>query len=451
MTFPRPDNASTPPSGQAARYPAWVVGRGGVCGVSYPGIPFPGSAGLATTTVEQREPRKILFVSTLYTPHNVGGAEAVVRMLAEETVRRGREAVVVTLSPDGHYHEGEVEGVRVHYLPLANLFFLHGKTPRSPRARQLWHLIDAWNPVMGRRLGRILDRERPDVVNAHNLQGFSVAAWQAAAQRRLPLVQTLHDYYAACANSSMFRRGCNCETVCRECRILGTARRRLSDRPRVVTAVSRRLLDRIRAAGVFTGTRDTRVIHNANARDLPVRLPHRAGPLRLGFLGRLEPVKGLELLLEAVRTLPPGSATLSIGGSGEAGYVADLRRRYESPTVRFEGWVQAEPFLDTIDALVVPSVWEEPLSRVSHEAMGQGVPVVGARIGGIPEIVRDGETGFLFAPGDRDDLARALRRLIDEPPDWRALSARCREHARAFRLDTIYAAYLDAWMTACRP
>jgi glycosyltransferase involved in cell wall biosynthesis len=405
---------------------------------------------LAVLTASPRPPRKILFVSTLYAPHNVGGAEATVRQLAEETVRRGREAVVATLSPDGEARTAEVGGVRVHYLPLANLFFLHDGRRRPALARRLWHLLDAWNPVMAGRLGRILDREAPDVVNTHNLQGFSVAAWAAVSQRGLPLVQTLHDYYTACANSAMFRDGGNCASPCRDCRLLGIARRRLSGRPDVVTTVSRRLFERIHAAGVFTRTTDVRVIRNANAADPPLRPPSTGGPLRIGFLGRLEPVKGLELLFEAVSRLPAGAVSLAVGGTGEAAYVADLRRRYEGPGVRFDGWVEPERFLTEIDVLAVPSVWEEPLSRVSHEAMGQGVPVIGARIGGIPEIVRDGETGWLFTPGDAGDLAHVLDRLIVEQPDWNAVALRCRTHAEAFRLDAVYAAYEEAWAAACR-
>jgi glycosyltransferase involved in cell wall biosynthesis len=395
-------------------------------------------------------PRKLLFVSTLYHPHAIGGAEATVRMLAEETVRRGGEAVVATLSPEPRYWRGDVNGVRVHYLPLANLFFLHGRTERGRLGRSLWHLLDAWNPVMAGRLGAVLDAERPDLVNAHNLQGFSVAAWEAVARRRLPLVQTLHDYYLACANSAMFRCGRNCAHPCAACRVLGYPRRRLSSRPRVVTSVSRRLFERIREAGVFADTADVRVIPNANAREAPERTRHSGRPLHLGFLGRLEPVKGLEVLLETAARLPAGSVAVTIGGSGRPIYEAELMRRFAGPGVEFRGWVDPDDFLDRIDALVVPSLWEEPLSRVSHEALGHGVPVIASRTGGIPEVVRDGATGFLFPPGDGAALEAILRRLVNQPPDWRALARRCREQAARFRLETIFAAYQEAWTAAWR-
>jgi glycosyltransferase involved in cell wall biosynthesis len=68
-----------------------------------------------------------------------------------------------------------------------------------------------------------------------------------------------------------------------------------------------------------------------------------------------------------------------------------------------------------IDALVVPSLWPENSPLVIHEAFMAGVPVVGSRIGGIPELVTDGVSGFVFESGSAADLARALRRFIDRP------------------------------------
>lgn len=399
----------------------------------------------------ERSVGKILFVSTLYHPHAVGGAEATVRMLAEEAVRQGMTATVVTLAPDGRETTATVAGVRVIYLPLANLFFLHGRKPAPRWLRPLWHVIDAWNPLMARRVGRVLDAERPDVVNVHNAQGFSVAVWVAAARRGIPVVQTLHDYYTGCANSSMFRAGRNCEVPCAACRLLGVPRRLLSDRPAVVTTVSRRLFERIRAAGVFRGVRDVRVIVNANAPEPAPPLaarPTGARPLRLGFLGRLEPVKGLEVLLDVVRRFPPDAVTAAVGGRGDPAYEAVLRGAYAGPQVTFHGFVEPRRFLAGLDALVVPSLWEEPLSRVSHEAMELGVPVIASRIGGIPEIVRDEETGFLVPAGDRDALERLVRRLLDRPPDWAALAAACRRHGESFRLDGVFADYRAAWAAA---
>jgi glycosyltransferase involved in cell wall biosynthesis len=396
---------------------------------------------------------KVLFVSTLYHPHGIGGAEASVRLLAEACHRAGDEAVVVTLAPrDGAAVERDVGGVRVHDVPLWNIFHPY-PWPRPPAWRALaWHMIDAWNPVMAGRLAAIVAREAPDIVHVHNLLGFSAAIWPALARIGVPVVQTLHDHYVACTNSLMYREGRNCRTRCVHCRVLGTPRRRLSRHVDVVTAVSRRLLDRVSGFGIFAGVGPRLVIPNPNP--LQPRLPvPRASPdparaLRVGFLGRVEPIKGPEVLLAAAQRLGPGRIDLRLGGAARPDYLATLKPRFGGPGIAFLGPVEPAEFLESIDMLVVPSVVEEAAGRVVHEAFAAGVPVIGAAIGGIPELIRDGATGFLVPPGDVDALERRLRLLHDAPPDWAAMSAACLAEAERFGLDAVLAAYRAAWAQA---
>ena len=81
-----------------------------------------------------------------------------------------------------------------------------------------------------------------------------------------------------------------------------------------------------------------------------------------------------------------------------------LKGRYEPRGVRFVGRVDASTFLSGIDVLVVPSLWHEPFGLVLCEAMDAGVPVVASAVGGIPEIVEHGQSGFLFQRGNGAEL-----------------------------------------------
>src|SRR6266849_5169734 len=157
---------------------------------------------------------KVLFVNSLYPPHEIPGAETIVTGLAEELVACGDDAAVVSLAPDGVERTELRNGVRCYYLGLANIYWPHAPDLRPPVWKKiLWNLIDAYNPVMARKLGRVIAREKPDVINMHNIQGFSVAVWREARRRGVPVVQTVHDYYLACANSTMYRNGRNCTAV----------------------------------------------------------------------------------------------------------------------------------------------------------------------------------------------------------------------------------------------
>lgn len=148
-----------------------------------------------------------------------------------------------------------------------------------------------------------------------------------------------------------------------------------------------------------------------------------AGRLRLGFLGSLMVSKGPDVLLRAIATLPRGSVSVDLYGAhvayhGDDSYRQRLEPLLQQEAVRVHGAVAHERVahaLRTFDVLVVPSIWPENSPLVIHEAFLAGVPVVAARIGGIPEVVDDGRNGLLFRAGDAEDLARTLMRLVHEP------------------------------------
>ena len=121
---------------------------------------------------------------------------------------------------------------------------------------------------------------------------------------------------------------------------------------------------------------------------------HKSGTqLIIGYLGRIEVTKGIETLIDAAAALGDERCSLLIAGEGDPAYVDELRRRRSSPAIAFLGKVDAAAFFARIHLLVVPSLWEEPLSRVIPEAYASGVTVVASRVGGMPEIVVEGQTG----------------------------------------------------------
>lgn len=102
-----------------------------------------------------------------------------------------------------------------------------------------------------------------------------------------------------------------------------------------------------------------------------------------------------------------------------------------SGQVRFTGWIpRIEEALGAVDVLVVPSRYEDAAPNVVLEAMASGKPVMGAKAGGIPELVRDGETGFLFQHGRPDEIASGLQRLARQPDLRRRLGREARRWCR---------------------
>ena len=119
------------------------------------------------------------------------------------------------------------------------------------------------------------------------------------------------------------------------------------------------------------------------------------------------------MLVEAFNRLPEAAAALTIYGSETAfpDYAAEVRTLAAHPNIRFAGPLDHRHVgaaLRQMDCLVVPSVWYENSPLVIQEAFAMGLPVIASRLGALAEKVQDGRTGYLFAPGDSADLARAV-------------------------------------------
>jgi glycosyltransferase involved in cell wall biosynthesis len=391
---------------------------------------------------------KILIVSNLYYPNGIGGAEKVAQNLAEGLLARGHEAVVVTLNPEKVHNVDEVNGVRVHRLPVRNFYFPNQAGVPAP-AKILWHALDSYNPFMAASLGRVLDAERPDVVNTHNITGFSAVAWKVVKEGGLPLVHTAHDYYALCPKCTMRRADENCASRCADCRIYSRPRRRLSKLVDVLTAPSRFVLERHAQYGAFLPAEKIPV-HNCNS------LPGSNGnhvfaeerPFRFGFLGRLHPSKGVSSLVRSFLDFPAGRGELWIAGRGTTGYEQELRSLADGhPGIRWLGYVQPNELFGKVDVLVVPSLWQDPAPLVVLESLGHGVPVIGARRGGIPELVGEG-TGWIFDPNAQGSLTSAMTQAFKSWNELAGMSERAVEWARQFSTDAMVAGYLRAYHRA---
>jgi len=254
---------------------------------------------------------KLLFVNSLYAPNIVGGAERFVQSLAEGVVKAGHQAVVICTAPQPGTHTDWINGVKVYYAGLKNLYWPFGSQQPQAALKSVYHVLDTYHPWMARGVARILDAEKPDLVHTNNLAGFSVLTWQGIKRRNLPLVHTLHDYYLLCPRSSMFREGKNCTTQCVKCRPYALPRNRPSNQVDAVVGVSQFILERHLKLRYFADTFRKDVIFNGyqslngyqtGSLALPSHTPSL--PIRFGYLGRLIPDKGLEILLESVSQLP---------------------------------------------------------------------------------------------------------------------------------------------------
>jgi glycosyltransferase involved in cell wall biosynthesis len=379
---------------------------------------------------------RVLLLSSLWPPNVLGGAELHAAALADRLADAGHDVGVVTYGSPG---------ARVVAQVPARPYPLHEFAAQPGTKRALMHLRDVWNPSTARILDDTIRTFAPDVVHSHTVQGMSAVALARPGRRGVPHVHTLHDYWLLCQRTAMVRRdGTACDTPCRGCAAITTIRERQvrAHAPDLLLAVSRAVAvehDRVPwAAG------RTRVLHNP-VEPPPAPRPRRsvpgAGPV-FGYLGQLAPHKGVATLLDAFGRAGIPQSRLLVGGRGPlADEVAGRGSGVEAL-----GWLDGaakEQVLVDIDCLVVPSEWRDPAPIVLNEARARGIPVIGTRMGGIPELVAPESESLLVPARDAEALAGSLRAFAAEPDRYRAAPALAPVDWTG-HLDALLAAYRDA-------
>jgi glycosyltransferase involved in cell wall biosynthesis len=258
------------------------------------------------------------------------------------------------------------------------------------------------------RLGRELDAFAPDIVHVVNPVILGLWGTLVARQRGLPLLASYHTditQYAVHLGigflsplSRVFLRDVHNQAHVNLC----------TSQPMVNSA---RGLG-IRRVRLWPKAVDTELFHPSK-RDAEMRHRlshgHPEAPLML-YVGRVSAEKRLDWLYAPVTQIP--GVRLAVVGSGPA--EATLRERFKNTNTSFFGYMRGEELARayaSADVLAFPSD-TETLGFVAMESMAAGVPAVGARAGGVPDVIRHEENGLLFTPGDLGDLTGQLRRLL---------------------------------------
>lgn len=324
-----------------------------------------------------------------------------------------------------------------------------------------------WSREGHRLVREAIRRFRPDVVHLHNtFPLLSPSALWAASGSRAAVVQTLHNFRPLCAASTLFRDGAPCEDcvgrpplpavvhACYRGSRLATLPLATSNAVHGVLGTWRRCVDLYLVPSAFARTRfvragwpESRLVVKYNT----VR-ERAAGPAesRSGFvcLSRLTPEKGVAVLLDAWRRAGVAHRErLTVVGSGPL--EDELRAKASDlSNVDVLGHVPPARAADLVGrarALVLPSRWYEVFPRAIVEAYAAGTPVVASRLGSMIELVEEGVTGLLAAPGSADELAAALDRLADEAPSAPMSAAARARYVDRYSPQATVAAQLDAY------
>lgn len=370
---------------------------------------------------------KILYLNTLYSPYIKGGAELSLKLLVEGMQAKGHEVVVLSMVPEQGLSADMVDGVKVYRAGLKNMYWPYSEKKHPTINRLAWHIRDSYNAGMKSYVSEVLRIEQPDVVSCHNLAGWSVAVYDEIQKSGIPFIQVLHDLYLLCANSNMYKGDAPCAEICLSCKLLRLNHRKKSVKVAAVVGISKSILNRFEQEAYFSDSQKY-VIHNTRTISDPGIKQKREGIeiLKIGYLGTLSKIKGIEWLIEEFQKTMM-NATLSIAGKGKEEYEEKLKSMTVDDRIRFFGYVKPEEFFSSIDVLVVPSLWQEPLGMVAIEALANHIPVIANRAGGLQETVIDGVNGLFCEAENPNSLGNAMRRLSEDPGLFNKLSSNARE------------------------
>lgn len=384
---------------------------------------------------------RVLFIVSTFPPGYTGGAEVANYATCRGLIRQGVDCSILVLNNrlsefvDEWY---ELDGIPVHRV-----------THRVLRSA----LTDVFDWRIYQATKAELRRLRPDLVHIHNVSGATLAPYLACRAVGIPVVNTLHDLWLLCPNNMLYRQdGSFCDPrqsrlTCSRCfrryDFWGNIPRRrqvfaaLTSSVRLFVSPSQAVIDRHVEAGY--DARRFRLVRlgfeepPAHGEPAPPTLDTGQGlvPQRptIAFVGGGIEIKGAHILLAALPTLFQriGDLQVIVAGSGEERFLAEFRRHY--PAVRLLGMVPftaRQVVFALADLTVVPSVCHENSPVVIYDSFQSGTPVVGSQFGGIPELIRHGDTGYLFPVNDPAALAEAVIAHFSRPAlERRRMRQRC--------------------------
>ena len=408
-------------------------------------------------------------------PEYLGGTETYAAVLAQELARQGHTVSVFARCAHSEQPDYQVETTTVEHVEITWVNNTLRKSKTFPDSYE--------NENIAARFGAVLDRFQPDIVHFQHLVYLSTTCVREAVQRRIPVVMTLHDYWLICQRGRFLKPDLSVcpgqtDTGCAQCfhhlldpkmsalhrwlkPLLGqqswlreqgrrwygkravsrsvplaaqqqiqarmTHIRALCESVSLFLAPSRFLREQFVAFGIPP---EKILFHECGLRTDAIRpapkalIPQKNGgkrPLIFGYIGVVDPVKGVHLLVEAFQTLPQAELRIYGGEAAYAPYPDEKRFRSRlagSARIRCMGRYEQHELgriLAEVDVVVVPSIWYENAPLVIREAFLAHTPVITADFGGMREWVRDGVDGLLFEPRNIEDLRQKMRRFITEP------------------------------------
>lgn len=379
---------------------------------------------------------KVLLINNFH--YIKGGSESVYFNMADMLTKAGHQVIFFSCQSPNNTQYG------------VNSYFVRSNGDMNPICGAIRYIHNREAKIS---LERLIVAERPDIAHIHLFWGgLSSSILSVLRKHSIPVVHTAHDYRMICP-AYTFRKQ-NGE-ICEEClggkyynallnkcskgKVLHSALMTVEMYFRERFAKPVEAIDGFVFVSDFSYRKHLQFIPQLKDKRCIVAHNHipeidsqfissKRGDYYL-FFGRLSHEKGLKTLISAFSALP--NCKLKIVGTGPQ--EMELKAFATTPNIEFAGYMSGEKLKQTIrdcKFIIVPSEWYENNPMTIIEASAAGIPTIGATIGGIPEIVLEGKTGYLFTPKSTTELTDAINRAESlTESQYSEMSRQCREMA----------------------
>ncbi|WP_455645977.1 glycosyltransferase family 4 protein [Methanosphaera sp.] len=358
---------------------------------------------------------KICYISNLYPPNVLGGAEIIVEKMALELVKRGHESIIITTSPYNKKHVINRDNTTIYQINTTKLYPVYKQTEASGLKKPLWHLFDLWNNATLKEIKKILVEENVDLIHINNFKGLSLSCFKVGKDLNIPVIFESHDFSLICPRANLIR-GNNtlCQqrnTVCDQ--YVKIQRKLLNENVDLLISPSNFMINKFKENQFFNNTSTVKI---------PLGIEYKCekseksyDTIDITYIGTLGKHKGVHTLIEAFKDIDNDSIRLHIIGKGyDEEEFKEMARK--DNRITFHGFIDNKDireFYNKSNIIVIPSICYDNSPLVIYESFSTGTPVIGSNIGGIPELIEENFNGFLFEPENSESLKEKLLKVIN--------------------------------------
>jgi len=383
---------------------------------------------------------KILQINKFFYPR--GGAEVYMLTLSQMLRKQGHQVIEFSMK-----HPENIESPYKEYF--VDQIDLSQKQGLWQDIKKAGHLI--YSTQAAKNLDKLLTKEKPDIAHLHNFYfHLTPSIIKVLKKHQIPVVWTMHDYKLICPNYKLFTQG----NICERCKVYKyynclkykciKDNSAFSFLAMIESYLHNWLLKSYQQIDLYIspsqflkdkvcqwGIKPAQVKHIYNFIDLDKFQPLDGPGQGIVYFGRLSEEKGLMSLVKAMAKLPEYDLQV-IGDGPQKQEISDFIKENKLTNIELVGYKKGQELYDLVRKariVVLPSVWYEnnPISILESFALAK--PVIGTKLGGIPELIKEGQTGFLVEPNNTNSLEYKIKSVYDQQDLLQQISQNCYDFA----------------------